>query len=210
MEVPPDPRTNFERRSEFADEICPPPCHTELEAFFDRLKTHPVKEWKERIINQYFDQLSKSKAPNDEKRRQLREQIMLKHVREKRKEQLARLKEWEKEINVIDKGSAKLVVENDVDLEGPPRQMKYINAYKPSQGIVIPDDPPLGCECEGGSCELRNEKTCCPSMNGHIFPYNKYGKLRIHVGAPIYECNKRCKCGPNCSNRVVQKGRKVR
>ena len=78
LEVPPDPRTNFERRSEFADEICPPPCHTELEAFFDRLKTHPVKEWKERIINQYFDQLSKSKAPNDEKRRQLREQIMLK------------------------------------------------------------------------------------------------------------------------------------
>ena len=134
----------------------------------------------------------------------------LQHVREKRKEQLARLKDWEKEINVIDKGSAKLVVENDVDLEGPPRQMKYINAYKPSQGIVIPDDPPLGCECEGGSCELRNEKTCCPSMNGHIFPYNKYGKLRIHVGAPIYECNKRCKCGPNCSNRVVQKGRKVR
>ena len=68
----------------------------------------------------------------------------LQHVREKRKEQLARLKDWEKEINVIDKGSAKLVVENDVDLEGPPRQMKYINAYKPSQGIVIPDDPPLG------------------------------------------------------------------
>merc|ERR1711963_629404 len=30
LEVPPDPRTNFERRSELADTICPPPCHSEL------------------------------------------------------------------------------------------------------------------------------------------------------------------------------------
>ena len=28
-------------------------------------------------------------------------------------------------------------------------------------------------------------------------------------GTPIFECNKRCKCGPKCANRVVQKGRKV-
>ena len=47
-------------------------------------------------------------------------------------------------------------------------------------------------------------------MNGQLFPYTKYGKLRIEPGVPIYECNKRCKCGPNCSNRVVQKGRKVK
>jgi len=120
------------------------------------------------------------------------------------------LKEWEKEINEIDIDSTKLLVENEVDLEGPPRQMTYINAYKPSDGIVIPDDPPLGCECEGGSCELRNQDTCCPNMNGQLFPYTKFGKLRIEPGVPIYECNKRCKCGPNCANRVVQKGRKVK
>ena len=36
FEVPPDPRTNFERRNEFADTICPPPCQSELEAFFQR------------------------------------------------------------------------------------------------------------------------------------------------------------------------------
>ena len=47
-------------------------------------------------------------------------------------------------------------------------------------------------------------------MNGQLFPYTKYGKLRIEPGVPIYECNKRCKCGPNCANRVVQKGRKVK
>ena len=30
LEVPPDPRTNFERRSETADRICPPPCMSEV------------------------------------------------------------------------------------------------------------------------------------------------------------------------------------
>ena len=28
------------------------------------------------------------------------------------------------------------------------------------------------------------------------------------VGSPLYECNKRCSCDENCTNRVVQKGRK--
>ena len=68
---------------------------------------------------------------------------------------LFRLKEWEKEINEIDIDSTKLLVENEVDLEGPPRQMTYINAYKPSDGIVIPDDPPLGKKFA-----LKNFETC--------------------------------------------------
>ena len=88
--------------------------------------------------------------------------------------------------------------------------MKYINKSKPSNGIVIPDDPPFGCECPGESCDLKTEKTCCPKLaDVNHFPYTKYGKLRISPGIPIYECNKRCKCGKDCTNRVVQKGRKV-
>ena len=90
LEVPPDPRTNFERRSELADTICPPPCHSELEAFNVRLKTHPVLEWKEKVLNQTFDVVAKSKNPHEKKRQQLREQIMLRHVLEKKKEQQKR------------------------------------------------------------------------------------------------------------------------
>ena len=30
----------------------------------------------------------------------------------------------------------------------------------------------------------------------------------FQVGCPIYECNRRCACGPDCINRVVQNGRK--
>jgi hypothetical protein len=68
----------------------------------------------------------------------------------------------------------------------------------------------VGCECKGG-CDVRVEKTCCPSLSGcALFPYNRYGRLRINVGVPVYECNRRCTCDPNlCTNRVVQKGRKV-
>ena len=208
LEVPPDPRTNFERRSELADTICPPPCHSELEAFNARLKTHPVLEWKEKILNQTFDTVAKSKNPHEKKRQQLREQIMLKHVLAKKKEQQKRLKEWEVEINEICNETAKITVENEVDFEGPPRQMTFISEYKPAAGIVIPDDPPIGCECTG-VCSTTS-KECCPENNGHLFPYTRYGKLRVQVGVPIYECNKRCKCASDCYNRVVQKGRKVK
>ena len=43
-----------------------------------------------------------------------------------------------------------------------------------------------------------------------MMAYNKFGRLRIGVGAPIYECNKKCSCTGSCYNRVVQKGRKTR
>ena len=50
--------------------------HTsELEAFNARLKTHPVLEWKEKILNQTFDMVAKSKNPHEKKRQQLREQM---------------------------------------------------------------------------------------------------------------------------------------
>ena len=41
-----------------------------------------------------------------------------------------RLTDWEQEINASSADSALLKVENLVDLEGPPRHMSYINAYK--------------------------------------------------------------------------------
>ena len=55
----------------------------------------------------------------------------------KRKLQLKKLKEWEISINMISEGSAKITVENEVDLEGPPSNMTYINEVKPAPGITI-------------------------------------------------------------------------
>ena len=84
-----------------------------------------------------------------------------------------------------------------------------LNFLQPCEGIIIPDDPPIGCECPEGKCGIKTEKTCCPSFNAHRIAYNFAGKLRVELGTPIYECNKRCKCDKECANRVVQKGRKV-
>ena len=33
--------------------------------------------------------------------------------------------------------------------------------------------------------------------------------VQVSLGTAIYECNKRCSCDKNCSNRVVQKGRTI-
>ena len=64
---------------------------------------------------------------------------MLRHVKEKRAEQLQNLKEWTDEVNKLDCSSAgnaqnaKITVINDADLEGPPRHMTYMNSYKVSK-----------------------------------------------------------------------------
>lgn len=122
-----------------------------------------------------------------------------------RERQVTKLQLWEEEINSTSTENAHLTVENTVDLEGPPDGFVYVNNYVPSDGIIIPDDPPIGCECEEG-CVPRN-KTCC--FNQSLFPYRRRGRINVEQGTPIYECNKRCKCDDTCRNRVVQLGRKV-
>lgn len=115
------------------------------------------------------------------------------------------LKDWEKHLNRVSTDSAPISVENDVDLEGPPENFVYINDYKPGPGIVIPDDPVIGCECT--NC-FKEKSSCCAAQFGVDFAYFKYKRVRVHAGRPIYECNKKCLCGPECPNRVVQQGRK--
>ncbi|KAH9504797.1 hypothetical protein Btru_061971 [Bulinus truncatus] len=118
------------------------------------------------------------------------------------------LKQWENDINHTAKSydAAYLYVENKVDFEGPPENFVYINERKEGPGVKIPKDPLIGCECT--DC-FENKKNCCPAMSESSLAYYKANRrLRVGRGVPIFECNKRCKCGPDCCNRVVQKGRK--
>lgn len=125
---------------------------------------------------------------------------------EKRYDTLKTLKKWECDINKLLTGSAKIKIENNVDLEVFPDNFTYITDYQAAEGIIIPDDPPVGCECD--NC-YEERKSCCASQSGNIFAYSRFGTLNVEPGTPIYECNRRCKCGPDCLNRVVQKGRQV-
>jgi len=210
LELPPDPRETFQIRQDFLKENCPPASKKYLEMLYQKDKAAPpskkAKLIPEKLINAAIDQVVKSNRPNEAKLKWIREQLHTRDMLRARDNQLEDLKSYEREINTIDP-HAHVSVINDADLEGPPRQMQYINAYKASEGISIPDDPFIGCECE--VCDIKHERQCCSGGSGNFhFAYTKFGKLRIEVGSPIYECNKRCACGPDCVNRVVQKGRK--
>lgn len=124
-----------------------------------------------------------------------------------KKDSLIALKEWEKEINRINCDPAKVVIENNVDAEGPPANFTYIAKCFAGKDVTIPDDPIVGCECE---CCATEQKTCCGHRAGSSFAYYKLKpRVRLEPGHFIFECNKRCACDSQCSNRVVQHGRKV-
>ncbi|XP_072932753.1 histone-lysine N-methyltransferase SUV39H2-like isoform X1 [Epargyreus clarus] len=123
----------------------------------------------------------------------------------KRCRQLMALKDWEDHLNQVD-NCKKLIVENSVDLAGPPDNFTYINQSIPGAGVTIPDEPPIGCECT--SCNCRS-KSCC-GMQAGLYAYTANKRLRVASGTPVYECNKACKCSSDCTNRVVQKGRSLK
>lgn len=124
-----------------------------------------------------------------------------------RLDQLQNMYEFQQRINIVDK-SKNLHVVNVIDFELPPMDdFTYTNDVIPRDGIVIPDDPPVGCNCtEDGPCSIKSD--CCPKQFDAEFPYTTRGLVRVKQGTPIFECNKACKCSETCPNRVVQKGRK--
>lgn len=123
----------------------------------------------------------------------------------KRCQQLMALKNWEEYLNQVDR-CKKLNIENNVDLVGPPENFTYINESIPGAGVVIPNEPPIGCECDACNCR---SKSCC-GMQAGLFAYTVAKRLRVAPGTPVYECNKACKCSSECSNRVVQTGRNIK
>lgn len=188
LELPPDPRETFQIRQDFLREHCPPISRKQMEKLFqtDRMKHNKqrAKIIPEKILNAAID--SCAKKPNEQKLKWIREQLALKSMLLEREAQLQDLRKYEKEINEIDP-HAHVSVINDVDLEGPPRQMEYINAYKASNGISIPDDPFIGCSCDNG-CDWK-QRNCCSKTSGDFhFAYKKEGKLRdvIVVSSVIY------------------------
>ncbi|XP_063064837.1 histone-lysine N-methyltransferase SUV39H1-A [Engraulis encrasicolus] len=113
------------------------------------------------------------------------------------------IQNWENQINKSKRHKGRIYVQNEVDLEGPPRQFTYIEDYRIGEGVQI-STAALGCECK--DCYRHSVGGCCPGLAKHRLAYTDRGVVRVQPGQPIYECNSRCKCGPDCLNRVVQKG----
>ncbi|XP_076619100.1 suppressor of variegation 3-9 isoform X1 [Colletes latitarsis] len=132
--------------------------------------------------------------------------ILYMSICDMRKKQLNSLNVWETEINNITKGKPFIRVENVVDLEEAPKDFYYIDEYLPGAGVVIPNDPPIGCECN--TCNFKTN--CCFTQYDGYCPYTTTCKIRVSPGTPIYECNKRCTCDMGCMNRVVQRGTEMK
>jgi histone-lysine N-methyltransferase SUV39H len=149
------------------------------------------------------------KLPYDRRKPELvqkiKDALMIREFHFKRLEQLANLRVFEMEMNCLSTDKASITVENEVDFEEAPASFIYLNDYLPGEGVTIPEDPPVGCDCQPFcSTDSRN---CCGKQSGAAFAYGPDKRLIVPVGTPIYECNKCCKCGPDCFNRVVQNGR---
>lgn len=147
------------------------------------------------------------KSPSAKLEAKIKRQILRMLLIELRRDQLESLQDWEAEMNDLTKGKPTIQVENLVDLESAPQDFYYIDDYLPGAGVIIPDDPPIGCECSG-ECGTANKSSCCFAQNGATsLPYTTARRVRVPMGTPIYECNKRCACDAStCPNRVVQKG----
>ncbi|KAL7292029.1 hypothetical protein TKK_0014313 [Trichogramma kaykai] len=135
--------------------------------------------------------------------RDLKDEVFHALTKQERVKQLKTLSDWEDEMNDIAKNQPNIKVENEVDLEGPPANFTYINVYQATEGVIIPEDPIIGCGCD--NCDWK-KRDCCYAQYGALFPYTATGRIRVKPGTPIYECNKRCSCSDDCRNRVVQKG----
>ncbi|XP_069846512.1 histone-lysine N-methyltransferase SUV39H2 isoform X4 [Dipodomys merriami] len=148
----------------------------------------------------YLSQVKKGKAiiPKDDHK--ALKPAVAEYIVKKAKQRLA-LQRWQEELNRSKTHKGMILVENTVDLEGPPSDFFYINEYKPAPGINLISEVTFGCSCT----DCFHEK-CCPTEAGVLFAYNKNQQIRIPPGTPIYECNSRCQCGPDCPNRIVQKG----
>ncbi|XP_023328199.1 histone-lysine N-methyltransferase SUV39H1-A [Eurytemora carolleeae] len=205
LPMPPDPRISEDLRDLFISKYYTKPSQETLEALFQAKKKGKVtKLLSESVLRKEMENLAGLKKINMKRLEAVRVQLNLRELQTYRDNQLKQIKDWENKINDIEK-DAHVSVTNDVDLDGPPTLMEYINCYKAGDGIEIPDDPRLGCECENCS-----SKCSCYGMNETEMAYNQNGRLRVDIGYPIYECNKRCKCPSSCRNRVVQNGRKVK
>ncbi|KAI8374415.1 uncharacterized protein BYT42DRAFT_576273 [Radiomyces spectabilis] len=98
-----------------------------------------------------------------------------------------------------------VTVVNETDDELFPENFIYIDEFIYSKDTSKPDPEFLeGCECTS-KCNTGSKNQGCHEG----IAYSKRGRLIIPSGTPIYECSVACKCGLDCSNRVVQRGRKI-
>lgn len=134
----------------------------------------------------------------------------LQEVLKNRRKFLKSLKFWEAKINRTisrDGEGVPIEIENNCDFDLPTEDFTYITRCKAGPGVIISESPSRYCSCKT-KC-VPETPSCCPNKNDTELSYDRNGRLKNFQKPTIFECNSKCKCPPNCPNRVIQKGRKV-
>ncbi|XP_076859828.1 histone-lysine N-methyltransferase SUV39H1-A [Brachyhypopomus gauderio] len=122
-----------------------------------------------------------------------------------RAKQRVKLRLWEEKLNHSCRHKGRIFILNEVDLDGPPRHFTYISDYRFGEGVRQCQALAAGgCKCS--DCIGEPIHGCCAGVAKHRVAYNRSQQVKIRPGLPIYECNSLCCCGPDCGNRVVQRG----
>ncbi|CAG8464326.1 2885_t:CDS:2 [Acaulospora colombiana] len=122
--------------------------------------------------------------------------------------------EFENFLKQFVKDGPPIPVINTVDQAGIPHDFQYVDYYVYGANVPRPkvyDDALIGCDCGDGVC--KGFKCKCLKMynGGRLFYKRGTGAVNLEPGlSAIFECNYMCSCNLNCSNRVTQRGRKVR
>ena len=111
---------------------------------------------------------------------------------------------------LIDDAEHRITIQNNVDDEGPPKNFEWSEVIH--YGKLEPDTNfAMGCNCKGGACGpscgcigLTNEANQEERAN-----YRAGRLVRKDARGGIFECNHNCTCDESCTNRVVQKGRRI-
>ncbi|CAL1267317.1 unnamed protein product [Larinioides sclopetarius] len=99
----------------------------------------------------------------------------------------------------------------------PPPFVEYSSKRFPGNGVFLNEDKEFlcGCSCtdncqDSANCECQQITSYAHNgtLKGNVG--YKFRRLREPLVTGIFECNSRCKCGPQCGNRVVQNGLQVR
>ncbi|KDQ57539.1 hypothetical protein JAAARDRAFT_58145 [Jaapia argillacea MUCL 33604] len=108
------------------------------------------------------------------------------------------------------------IINNIDDDVVPPWEFHYSNKLWHGDGVPLPNPLNLvSCDCEG-PCNPKSKTCACVRRQAKYidketridgFMYDAYGRLK-ESGQPIFECNEFCGCSDDCTNRVVQHGRK--
>ncbi|KAL3500960.1 hypothetical protein ACH5RR_035409 [Cinchona calisaya] len=80
----------------------------------------------------------------------------------------------------------------------------YSRFIQVAENVDLPPNAD-GCKCNGNCMHPKN--CACAQLNGSKFPYVRHNGGRLKKAKDVvFECGPKCGCGPDCINRISQRG----